>query len=72
MAIEIINGKVNIDGKELKEKGSKLKMSESEEKRLIDLGFAKAIDEEEEIEVIDGDKDSDKDKGKKDGKKDNN
>lgn len=51
MAIEIVNGKVNISGT-LKEKGAKLQMNEAEEKRLVNLGIAKYIDEGEEIEVI--------------------
>ncbi|WP_297429304.1 hypothetical protein [Clostridium sp.] len=56
MAIEVISGKVNIDG-DLKEVGAKLKMKEEEEKRLVELGFAEYIDETaEKIEVIKGSK----------------
>lgn len=55
MAIEVINGKVNINDT-LKEVGAKIKMSDSEEKRLVDLGFAKYIDGTEKIEVIKGGK----------------
>lgn len=55
MAIEIIDGKVNINGI-LKEAGAKVKMNDNEEKRLVDLGFAKYIDGTEKIEVVKGGK----------------
>lgn len=55
MAIEIIDGKVNINGT-LKEVGAKIKMNDNEEKRLVDLGFAKYIDGNEKIEVVKGGK----------------
>lgn len=52
MAIKVIDGKVNING-DLKGKGAKLKMNDADERRLIRLGFAEAIDEtEEKIEVV--------------------
>ena len=55
MAIEVISGKVNINDT-LKEVGAKIKMNDDEEKRLVELGFAKYIDENEKIEVIKGGK----------------
>lgn len=51
MAIKIIEGKVNISG-EIRGVGAKIQLSEAEEKRLVDLGFAEVIDEDDEIEVI--------------------
>ncbi len=52
MSIRVKEGRVNVDGK-LKEVGSKLKMKEEEEKRLVALGFAEFIDEEaEKVEVV--------------------
>jgi hypothetical protein len=56
MAIIVKEGKVNVDG-DLKEVGTRLKMKEEEEKRLVELGFAEYIDEEaEKIEVVKGTK----------------
>jgi hypothetical protein len=52
MAIEVISGKVNVNG-ELKETGARLKMSEADEKRLVDLGYAKPIEEKEATEIED-------------------
>jgi len=59
MAIKVISGKVNI-GKELKEVGAKIKMNDAEEERLVNLGFAEYIDEDDEIEVINDSKKSSK------------
>ena len=56
MAIKVIEGIVNVDG-ELKPVGSKLKMKDEDEKRLVNLGFAEYIDEAaEKIETIKGGK----------------
>lgn len=63
MAIEVIEGKININGS-LKEVGAKIKMNDTEEKRLVDLGFAKYIDETEKIEVIEDIKTDNKKGGK--------
>lgn len=60
--IKITSGVVNISGI-IKKTGTKLKMDDADEKRLVDLGFAQYIDKDENIEVIDD--------TKSDGKTDN-
>ena len=51
MAIEVIEGKVNISGN-IKETGSRIQLPKAEEERLIKLGFAKEINADEKIENI--------------------
>ena len=67
MAIQIIDGHVNVDG-EIKNKGAKLKMKDAEEKRLVNLGYAKFIDEKDEIENVEDEENDDKKDSKKAGK----